>query len=177
MASRKKERQLAAAREMERRRYAAAESSPLSRTQLDGLWLHVANQIARSGHDGELTLTRNWLTSNEHPIDETVEFLSQHRMNNDFDVLYHCDPNELFGTANERRRRMPIDRQHLNELLDYLDRNIPTAGCDHSTKLTEQWLNDRELPTILTVMACLALGGGCDCEIAMNVEIESVFGG
>ncbi len=175
--SKKRERQLAAAREHKRRQNHAVESSPLSRDQLDSLWLDVATFIDANGHHDNFSQTHSFLRRISADVDPCIEFLTTNHMKNDFDVLMHCDPNVMFGSSDGRHRRMPLSVDQLKDLLNYLESEIPKAGCDHTTNISSKWLKQHGFPRTHTLMACLALGGGCDCEILLNVEPENIYDG
>ncbi len=175
--SKKRERQLAAAREKKRRQNHALESSPLSREQLDSLWCGVATYIAANGHQGDFSQTQSFLRRINADVDACIEFLTTNRMENDFDVLMHCDPNVMFGSVDGRHRRMPLSVDQLKDLLNYLESEIPKVGCDHTTNMSARWLKQHGFPETHTLMACLALGGGCDCEILLNVAPEDIYNG
>ena len=173
--SKKRDRQLAVSRENKRRQNQALESSPLSREQLDSLWYDVASYIAANGHQGDFSQTQSFLRRVNADIDSCIAFLTSNGMGSDFDVLMHCDPNVLFGSADGRHHRMPLSVGQLNDLLHFLDTEISKFGCDHSTNISAKWLKQHDFPEANTLMACLALGGGCDCEILLNVEPENIY--
>jgi len=55
-------------------------------------------------------------------------------------------------------------------MFDMLDAELPRKGCDHSRRLTHEWLASRS-HDIERVFAWLDTQGGyCDCEILANVE-------
>ncbi|MBA3313136.1 MAG: DUF2695 domain-containing protein [Planctomycetaceae bacterium] len=53
-------------------------------------------------------------------------------------------------------------------MFDWLDRPNPPP-CDHSHRLTTEYLRDRALPTEPTLGWLKANGGYCDCEVMFNV--------
>jgi hypothetical protein len=70
----------------------------------------------------------------------------------------------------EARAALPLPDDQLRALFDMLDGEIPTRRCDHSRRLTQEFLERRGLP-IEAVMSWLDDNGGfCDCEILANVE-------
>lgn len=66
---------------------------------------------------------------------------------------------------------MPISQDQLAQLFDYLDGAL-SAGCDHSLKLTRQFLKTNGLPEATIVPWLGEYGGYCDCEVLANVEQE-----
>ena len=66
-------------------------------------------------------------------------------------------------------KRMPISKEDLKELFDFLDRPNPPA-CDHTLKETIEFLNKKGLD-IGTIIPWLNENGGyCDCEVIYNVD-------
>jgi hypothetical protein len=66
---------------------------------------------------------------------------------------------------------MPISRDELRQLFDYLDDAL-SAGCDHSLRLTRQFLKAHDLPETTIIPWLGDYGGFCDCEVLANVEQE-----
>ncbi|UYK81289.1 DUF2695 domain-containing protein [Xanthomonas sacchari] len=64
---------------------------------------------------------------------------------------------------------LPVPRETLWALFDYLDMSL-AVGCDHSLRLTEQFLASREIRPELLVAWLGEYGGFCDCEVLSNVE-------
>lgn len=70
--------------------------------------------------------------------------------------------------------QMPISVERLVELLEFLERSLTPKGCDHSLhNATSFFKNDRKLDEILLWLR--NNGGGCDCEIILNVTNEYEF--
>jgi len=65
---------------------------------------------------------------------------------------------------------MPISLKELGSLFDFLDVELGEHGCDHSTKLTSNYLTKRNLNQELILSWLADSGGGCDCEVLANVE-------
>lgn len=66
---------------------------------------------------------------------------------------------------------LPMDREIFVGLFDYLDNQLEENGCDHSNKLTAEFLEKNKISNIENVLNWLADNGGhCDCEILANVE-------
>ena len=172
---RKAQRQEAAIREQRRRWYETAAASPLSRHQLDSLLDYLAEQIVANGHDDTLRYTQQWLGTNGLPVEETLEFLVRHRFRSDFEVALNADPNALFGPTDDRIARMPIPEEALEALIEWVDQKVQINGCDHSSRFARQWLTDNGYPLAPTEFALLAQGGGCDCEIVLNLESANIY--
>ena len=64
---------------------------------------------------------------------------------------------------------LPVPQETLWALFDYLDESL-ADGCDHSLRLTEQFLIARKIPPELVVSWLGDYGGFCDCEVLFNVE-------
>ena len=175
MAARKRARRTAFAIEQQRRWQQAEAASPVTRDQLNALIDHLSERVLAVGHDGTFDLTRTWLTLHALPAEPVLEFLRTHHASCDFDVFCHCDPCALFGPTPDRLARMPVDRPTLEALQDFLDKRVSREGCDNTTRFTEEWLTTHHLPVASTLTALLAQGGGCDCEVVMNVEPERVY--
>lgn len=68
------------------------------------------------------------------------------------------------------RDAFPLPGEQMMELFDYLEREFPIRGCDHTLKLTREWLSRRQID-INTVIDWLHDNGGfCDCEAAGNAK-------
>jgi len=64
---------------------------------------------------------------------------------------------------------MPISQGQLFQLFDYLDSALEN-GCDHSLRLTRQFLQANGLPEAAIIPWLGNYGGHCDCEVLANVE-------
>jgi Protein of unknown function (DUF2695) len=153
----------------------AAHDSPLSRAELDSLLDHLAERILSDGYDGTLALTSAWLTDRGLPVEPALAFLRQHGFDCDFAVALSADPQKLFGPTSERIARMPIEREALQALIAFLDAECRADGCDNTLRLTRQWLVRHGHPAAATEFAIIAQGGGCDCEVVLNVEPDSIY--
>ena len=66
---------------------------------------------------------------------------------------------------------LPMNREDFKNLFDDLDNQLEKNGCDHTTKLTAEFLENNKISKIENVLHWLADNGGhCDCEILANVE-------
>ena len=64
---------------------------------------------------------------------------------------------------------LPVNRVQLVALFDHLDIAL-VDGCDHSLRLTTEFLNSRGLPVATVIPWLRDQGGYCDCEVLANVE-------
>ncbi len=64
---------------------------------------------------------------------------------------------------------MPISLSHLGQLFDYLDVKLE-EGCDHTPKITIDFLDSINLDSEKVLSWLQDQGGFCDCEILANVE-------
>ena len=69
----------------------------------------------------------------------------------------------------EAEARMPISKEDLAALFDHLDQAL-VEGCDHSLRLTREFLASHSLPENTIVPWLGEYGGFCDCEVLANVE-------
>lgn len=71
----------------------------------------------------------------------------------------------------EFEQSLPIDREILANLFDYLDDQLEESGCDDTNILTATFLKNKKIENIEMVLDWLAENGGyCDCEILANLE-------
>jgi hypothetical protein len=173
---RKAQRRAAAGAEQERRWRQAEAESPISREQLLQLVESVADRVAADGHDSSFKLTLAWCAANAADADRVVAFLGAHRVVDDYSLLMEGDPYKLFGPTGGQKAWMPLDERTLYELIRTVDESCRADGCDNSHRFTRRFLEARGLPVGKTEMALLAQGGGCDCEVVLNVDPERIFG-
>lgn len=82
---------------------------------------------------------------------------------------------ELRRAAEARQRAaeeagLPVARQVLWALFDHLDQSLAAAGCEHSMRLTQQFLASRSILPESVIPWLGRYGGYCDCEVLDNVE-------
>ena len=65
--------------------------------------------------------------------------------------------------------RMPISKEDLKELFDFLDRPNPPE-CDHTLKETIEFLDKKGLDKDAIIPWLNEYGGYCDCEVIYNVD-------
>lgn len=175
MDSKKKLREAAVERERERRSQAASKACPISRDEFSAMVDYVSDCIVDHGHKHDFAITSLHLHQHGLPVNSVLSFLTERRIKDDWDVLVSGDPHGIFGPSSDRQARMPLEKEHLDGLIDWLDSAVQVSGCDHSLRLTKSWLVERGHPTTRTIGALMALGGFCDCEVAMNIESDGIF--
>ena len=66
---------------------------------------------------------------------------------------------------------IPMPRQDLRDLFEHLDRE-GAAECDHTLRVTTEFLQKRGLDPARVIPWLHEHGGYCDCEVLANVEDE-----
>ncbi len=131
----------------------------------------------------DLLLLRSWhirrdlriLKRNGFDENSALKFLSDENIIDDWSLCTEGDSYSLFGPSEDRLSWMPLESSQLESLIDWLDEEVPIKGCNHDLSLTTEWLKANNCPVHPTLMALLAHGGGCDCEVVMNVEAEGIY--
>lgn len=175
MASKKVLRLFAIEREQQRRNQQAADACPISRTDFEAMVDHVSDYLVDQGHNHDFVVTAAFLKARGLPVESTLSFLTERRIKDDWDVLVNGDANRLFGPSSDRLVRMPLEESELNDLLDWVDAGVKCSGCDHTHRLTRTWLTVHGHPTTRALGALMALGGFCDCEVALNVDTAVIY--
>lgn len=175
MASKKEQRRLAIEREQQSRNQVAIEACPISREAYANLVDHVTDQIVDNGHSHDFAFTTAYLDDHDHPVDAMIAFLATKRITDDWSLLVSGDPYSLFGPAAGRSVRMPMEEDQLESLIEWLDGEVQSRGCAHNHTLTREWLERHGIAPTRTIGALMALGGFCDCEVAMNVETGGIY--
>lgn len=161
--------------EIARREQARKERAPFSQEDMLKLIGFVGEKVMVDGHTHDFTYTLQWLRDNNCDQEKVIQFLNSEKIVDDWSLCIDGDPFALFGPSQDRLSWMPIDRPHLEALLDWLDVEVPKRGCNHDMTLTTEWLKVHDCPMHPTIMALLAHGGGCDCEVVLNVEPETIY--
>jgi hypothetical protein len=65
---------------------------------------------------------------------------------------------------------LPFPEHIFQELFDYLDSTLETQPCQHNFQLSSEFLLKRGINLEDHVDFLIEHGGGCDCEVLMNVE-------
>jgi hypothetical protein len=72
--------------------------------------------------------------------------------------------------ARELNRVGSLTNDQLDDLCDYLVKHIKNKPCNHSHRLTRQWMKVRKIPRPNEVLEDIKKAGGyCDCEVLLNV--------
>lgn len=130
--------------EKQRRFSTAAQQCPISRQEYELLFEHVADHIVESGHQHDYSITSDYLHAQGMPVEPLMAFLSEHKISDDWSFFIGGDPHVLFGPTTDRLVRMPIEKDALNDLLHWMEARVATSGCDHTHRLTREWLSDHE---------------------------------
>ena len=77
----------------------------------------------------------------------------------------------------EWQERMVLEREWLKGLLDYLDRELPEAGCDDTLRLARRWAADHGVDAQRLEDSVLHFDGGCDCEVLADFDPETQVDG
>jgi len=70
----------------------------------------------------------------------------------------------------EARTALPLPDDQLRAMFAWLDRELPSRGCHHTRRLTQEFLEQRGLSTEAVLSWLDDNGGFCDCEVLANVE-------
>jgi hypothetical protein len=66
---------------------------------------------------------------------------------------------------------LPMSRDDFQKLFDFLDEKLTDDDCDNTLKLTGEFLLINNILNSDSILAWLnENGGGCDCEVLMNIE-------
>ncbi|MFF5225141.1 DUF2695 domain-containing protein [Dactylosporangium sp. NPDC000521] len=75
-----------------------------------------------------------------------------------------------------RTALMPLDRDALGDLVDFVDAHVVDEGCDHTRRFTERWAARHQVSMDRLAEGLEEFHGFCDCEVAMNCDPDLVFG-
>ena|SRR5436190_24056303 len=71
----------------------------------------------------------------------------------------------------EFEKSLPMSHENFKGLYDYLGKQLTDNACDHSLKLSINFLQSLKLNNIDEITEWLEENGGnCDCEVLANVE-------
>ena len=74
------------------------------------------------------------------------------------------------GQKNSLVNSLPMSCDIFHELFDYLDERLSEEDCNHNLEMTEEFLKQRNIPIEEVEDWLMKNGGGCDCEVLLNVE-------
>ncbi len=168
---RKRARREAARREAQRRRDERRSSFPLSLNQVEHLLSYLAKGVLADGQQGDLALLRRWAEEQGIDVRPLIGFLSTQGWSSDWDVLLELEPGSIFSEA--PTSWMPLSEEELEQLLDAVDEGVRRDGCNHDTRFTQAWLRANDHDVASVVFALLRRGGGCDCEVVLNVSLDA----
>jgi len=82
---------------------------------------------------------------------------------------------EILNSLRENERRsvreaLPVSPVTMKALFDYIDEHLSSAGCDHTLRLTREFIHANNLPEQKVVEWLEGAGGYCDCEELDNGE-------
>jgi hypothetical protein len=174
-ANKKVAREAAIKAEKERREAERLSRSPVSRDQMISLVSSVGAHIAEHGHESNFKQTDIWLVENGIDVDEMHQFLNGIKIQDDWSLLMDGDPYQLFGSTESRKTWMPLEENELTTLLNYVDDLVQKEGCKHDHQHTKNWLAQTNYDQNIVIAALMAHGGFCDCEVAMNIEEDSIY--
>ena len=70
----------------------------------------------------------------------------------------------------EAQSQFPATNEIIGEFFDMLDHELSQQTCDHSLRLSTQWLNENGINIEPFLQWLRDNGGYCDCEALGNVE-------
>lgn len=71
----------------------------------------------------------------------------------------------------EFESNLPTSQINFKALFDHLDEQLSESDCDHSHKLTKDFLQSLKVDNIEQIIEWLKENGGyCDCEVLANIE-------
>lgn len=74
------------------------------------------------------------------------------------------------GQQQEFAASLPMQADLFHHLFDSLNEQLGADECDHSLRLTEEFLADTDVDAEAVIEWLAEQGGYCDCEVLANVE-------
>jgi len=76
------------------------------------------------------------------------------------------------------RQRFPLPVNELVRLLENVADRVSERGCDHSLRITREWLEENHAEVEPVLEWLNDHGGYCDCEVAANVpqHVQETWG-
>ena len=68
-------------------------------------------------------------------------------------------------------KSLPVSKDTLNRLFDYLYEQMKARGCDDELTITTEFLIQNGVPTDDVLAWLKKHGGYCDCEVIYNVAV------
>lgn len=67
---------------------------------------------------------------------------------------------------------LPIKKQQIEELFDFLHAELGKSDCDHTLRFSMQFMMRKMLPFPKVTAWLNDNGGYCDCKVLENIETE-----
>lgn len=161
--------------ELAKRQAERIQSCPISFEEMLALKVSASTAILSDEVVKGFDATKEWALQNRVVPNPLLTFLESQGIHSDWDVAISADPFQMFGPRNGRHVHMPLSESQLDGLLDYVDELVESKGCDHDFTHTKKFLASNNLNSPELLMCFIALGGGCDCELVLNVESEGIY--
>lgn len=68
------------------------------------------------------------------------------------------------------RASFPMPDALMEAFFESVENSVSESGCDHSLRLTEQWITANQQPKEPLIRWLDENGGFCDCEVAANAR-------
>jgi hypothetical protein len=75
-----------------------------------------------------------------------------------------------------RAALMPLGKEQLGDLVNFVDAHLVAEGCDHTRRYTERWATEHHVSLDRLADGLEEFGGFCDCEVVMNCDPDQVHG-
>ena len=168
----KREREAAARAEYERRRQLAVSACPLTHAQLLELSASLARAIDTNGHDDSFSLVEAWCRQVPIEGQQVIDFFKDQGLTCDWDVAISGLAAKLFGPLGSNFGAVPLSRDELEQLVEFVDERLQAQGCAHDQALVREWCRENDHEEALVIFGLATFGGFCDCEVVLNVELN-----
>ena len=68
---------------------------------------------------------------------------------------------------------LPMSTDLFEQLFELLEERLGDDGCDHSLRVTEEFLSESDVDAEEVLLWLADHGGSCDCEVLANVVDET----
>jgi len=68
------------------------------------------------------------------------------------------------------RSMFPLPNDKMEAMFDAVEITLEDAGCDHSLRMTTEWLRSNGVDVTAVVTWLKNNGGYCDCEVVANAR-------
>ena len=79
------------------------------------------------------------------------------------------------GERERQRALMYLSEGQLDALLDHVASELETDPCDNTLRHTTEWARAAGVDQTRLRDSLIEFGGGCDCEVVLNIEPEEIF--